>query len=355
MSARLDGVARCRVTPLFVTIYRAPMISLSHVTKRFGTTESSVVALDDVSLDVARGEIFGVVGQSGAGKSTLIRTVNLLERPDAGTVTVDGRVITDLSAGELRDARRGIGMIFQHFNLLTSRTVRGNVELALEIAGVGAKDRARRSAEILELVGLSDKAGSYPSQLSGGQKQRVGIARALASQPAVLLSDEATSALDPETTRSILELLKSINRELGLTVLLITHEMDVVKAICDSAALLESGRIVESGRLVDVISTPGSRLARELFPLGPILDHSGSTVIDITFSGGTADRPVIAQLARTHGIDVSILGAVIETIGGNQAGRTRLELPGTPETNAAAIADLRAQNLLVEVVAGGAA
>lgn len=330
------------------------MISLSHVSKSFGAPEAPVVALDDVSLDVARGEIFGVVGQSGAGKSTLIRAVNLLERPDSGTVRVDDGELTSLGLSELRAARRGIGMIFQHFNLLSSRTVRGNVELALEIARTPSNERRRRSGEILDLVGLGDKAEAYPSQLSGGQKQRVGIARALASKPSVLLSDEASSALDPETTRSILQLVKTINAELGLTVLLITHEMDVVKAICDSAALLQTGRIVESGKLVDLISTPGSRLARELFPLGEVAAHPGSTVIDITFSGGTADRPVIAQLARTHGLDVSILGAVIETIGGNQAGRTRLELPGSREAVGAAIADLRSQNLLVEIVAGGA-
>jgi len=323
------------------------MISIDHVSKTFG----DVRAIDDVSLQVGRGEIFGVVGQSGAGKSTLIRTVNLLERPDAGTVSVDGVELTALPAAGLREARRGIGMVFQHFNLLSSRTVRGNVELGLEIAGVPTRDRVRRSGEILELVGLGHRADAYPSQLSGGQKQRVGIARALASQPKVLLSDEATSALDPETTRSILELIRSIRDELGLTVLLITHEMDVVKTVCDSAALLESGRIVESGRLVDLISTPGSRLARDLFPLGPVQPRPGTTVIDITFSGGTADRPVIAQLARVHGLDVSILGAAIETIAGSQAGRTRLELPGSAAANEAAIADLRGQNLLVEVVA----
>jgi len=325
------------------------VISLSHVSKSFGAADSRVRALDDVSLEIERGTIFGVVGQSGAGKSTLIRSVNLLERPDSGTVTVDGRELTALGPAELRAARRNVGMIFQHFNLLSSRTARGNVELALEIAGVDARERTRRASEILDLVGLGDKASAYPAQLSGGQKQRVGIARALATQPSVLLSDEASSALDPETTRSILHLIKTINAELGLTVLLITHEMDVVKTICDSAALLEAGRIVESGSLVNLISTPGSRLAGELFPLGQATVRPGTTVIDITFSGGTADRPVIAQLARTHGIDVSILGAVIETIGGNQAGRTRLELPGTPEVNAAAIADLRSQNLLVEV------
>ena len=289
--------------------------------------------------------------QSGAGKSTLIRTVNLLERPDAGAVVVDGVDLTTIATGELRLARQKIGMIFQHFNLLSSRTVRGNVELALEVTGAERRERRRRADEILDLVGLADKAEAYANQLSGGQKQRVGIARALAAEPTVLLSDEATSALDPETTRSILELVRTINQQLGLTVLLITHEMDVVKTICDSAALLERGRVVEQGALVELISRPGSRLASDLFPLGDVPPHPGNTVIDITFSGGSADRPVIAQLARVHGLDVSILGAIIETIGGNQAGRTRLELPGSAEANASAIADLRSQGLLVEVAA----
>jgi D-methionine transport system ATP-binding protein len=328
------------------------MISISSVSKSFGSGAHRTVALDSVSLEVPEGDIFGVVGQSGAGKSTLIRTVNLLERPDSGTIRVNGRELTALADNDLRVARQGIGMVFQHFNLLSSRTVQGNVELALEVVGVETRERKRRAAEILDLVGLGAKATAFPSQLSGGQKQRVGIARALAARPRVLLSDEATSALDPETTRSILELLRTINQDLGLTVLLITHEMDVVKTICDSAALLEAGRIVENGKLVELISTPGSRLARDLFPLGAPDVVPGSTVIDITFSGGNADRPVIAQLARDHAIDVSILGAAIETIAGNQAGRTRLLLPGTPATNAAAIADLRAQGLLVEILGG---
>lgn len=326
------------------------MISLSHVTKTFGSGDAAVHALDEVNLSVARGEIFGVVGQSGAGKSTLIRTVNLLERPDSGTVTVDGQDLTAVGPEGLRIARQKIGMIFQHFNLLSSRTVLGNVELALEVIGVDSRDRRRRASEILDLVGLTAKTSAYPRQLSGGQKQRVGIARALAGKPTLLLSDEATSALDPDTTRSILELVKNISVELGLTVLLITHEMEVVKSICDSAALLERGRIVEQGSLVELISTKGSRLAHDLFPLGEVPPHPGDTVIEITFSGGAADRPVIAQLARTHGIDVSILGAAVETIAGNQAGRTRLQLPGSTEQNAAAIADLLNQGLLVEVV-----
>lgn len=330
------------------------MISLRHVSKTFGSGPNAVPALADVDLDVAEGEIFGVVGQSGAGKSTLIRTVNLLERPDSGTVTVAGRELTRATDSQLRIARQGIGMVFQHFNLLTSRSVTGNVELALEVVGVEARERRRRALEILDLVGLGSKAEARPGQLSGGQKQRVGIARALATRPSILLSDEATSALDPETTRSILELLGRINRELGLTVLLITHEMDVIKSVCRSAALLEAGSIVESGPLADLICAPGSKLARDLFPLGDVPPHHGNTVIDITFSGGVADRPVVSQLARAHGLDVSILGAIVETVAGNQAGRTRLELPGPPAANAAPIADLRGQGLLVELAGGDA-
>ncbi|MFP7760689.1 methionine ABC transporter ATP-binding protein [Marisediminicola sp. LYQ134] len=330
------------------------MISLRSVSKTFGEGDSSVAALRSVDLEVARGEIFGVVGQSGAGKSTLIRTVNLLERPDSGTVTVDGVELTSVGVADLRAARRNIGMVFQHFNLLASRTVRGNVELALEIGGARSASRRARAGEILDLVGLASKADSYPSQLSGGQKQRVGIARALATEPHVLLSDEATSALDPETTTSILELLRTINRELSLTVLLITHEMNVVKSVCDSAALLEGGRVIEQGPLVDLISAPGSRLARDLFPLGAVEHRAGEIVVDITFSGGSADRPVIAQLARDYGLDVSILGAVIETVSGAQAGRTRLAIPDGDDRAGAAIADLRRQGLLVEVVGGAA-
>ncbi|MDJ1114019.1 methionine ABC transporter ATP-binding protein [Microbacterium dauci] len=327
------------------------MIALEHVSKRYG----GVAAVDDVSLTIPTGEVFGIVGQSGAGKSTLARIVNLLERPDSGTVTVDDVELTSLRESDLRAARRRIGMVFQRFNLLNSRSVRGNVELALELDGTSRQDRRARAQEMLDLVGLGHRADASVHELSGGQQQRVGIARALAARPSVLLSDEATSALDPETTTSILELYRRINRELGLTVLLITHEMDVVKSTCDSAALIEAGKVVEQGRLVDVIKTPGSRLTGQLFPLGPIPEGvpADATVIDITFAGGNADRPVIARLARDHGVDVSILGAAVERIAGTQAGRTRLEVPG--EVAASVIADLRGQGLLVEVLQGVAA
>ena len=325
------------------------MILVDRISKSYGSGENAVHALDDVSLNIAKGEIFGVVGQSGAGKSTLIRTINSLERPDSGTVTVAGQDISRLRGAELRAARHNVGMIFQHFNLLSSRTVQANVELSLEITGMERGARRRRVAEILELVGLEGKAAAYPSQLSGGQKQRVGIARALASKPSVLLSDEATSALDPETTRAILALLRELSRELGLTVMLITHEMDVVKAICDSAAVMSQGRILEQGPVEGLLTTEKSLLGQALFPLGEIPENA-NTIIEITFNGVTADRPVIARLARTHGIDVGILGAAIETIRGHQTGRTRLELPGSRDTAVAAIDDLRGQGLFVEVV-----
>ncbi|MGQ4422544.1 methionine ABC transporter ATP-binding protein, partial [Streptomyces violaceoruber] len=248
------------------------MITTSGLTKVYRSRGREVTALDGVDLHVREGEVYGVIGQSGAGKSSLIRCVNLLERPTAGTVTVAGADLTALAgrgprAGrELRQARSRIGMVFQHFNLLSSRTVQDNVELPLEILGKSGKERSRKALELLDLVGLADKARAYPAQLSGGQKQRVGIARALAGDPKVLLSDEATNALDPETTRSILQLLRDLNRQLGLTVLLITHEMDVVKSICDSAALMDRGRVVESGTVGELLATPGSELAAALFP-----------------------------------------------------------------------------------------
>lgn len=338
------------------------MITTTGLTKIYRSGRSGrsrgheITALDGVDLHVREGEVFGVVGRSGAGKSSLIRCVNLLERPTAGTVTVDGTDLTALAgrgrrAGkELRRARTSIGMVFQHFNLLSSRTVQDNIELPLEILGHSGQERSRRALELLDLVGLADKAKVYPAQLSGGQKQRVGIARALAGNPKVLLSDEATSALDPETTRSILRLLRDINQQLGLTVLLITHEMEVVKTICDSAALMEKGRITESGTVGALLATPGSLLARELFPVDGAGSGPGGTVVDVTFHGEAAGRPVISQLSRTYNIDISILGAAMDTVGGRQIGRMRIELPGTFEENVVPVGFLREQGLQVEIV-----
>ncbi|MDB1113300.1 ATP-binding cassette domain-containing protein [Pseudomonas extremaustralis] len=243
------------------------MIVVEGVSKTYA--DGQPPALDNVSLQIADGSIFGIVGRSGAGKSTLLRCLNLLERPTTGRILMDGQDLIQLSDKQLRQQRQRIGMIFQGFNLLHSRNVADNVAVPLEIANVPKAERAARVAELLALVGLSDKALAFPSQLSGGQKQRVGIARALAARPAYLLSDEATSALDPETTASILELLRDINRQLGVTIVLITHELDVVKAICDSAVSLAEGRVVESGSLVQLQADPSSRLGRSLAPSRP--------------------------------------------------------------------------------------
>jgi D-methionine transport system ATP-binding protein len=336
------------------------VITTTDLRKVYRSRDRETVALDGVDLSVREGEVFGVVGRSGAGKSTLIRCVNLLERPTSGTVEVAGRDLTalagrsDRAPAALRAARAGIGMVFQHFNLLSSRTVQDNVELPLEILGTTRRERARRAAELLDLVGLSDKARAYPAQLSGGQKQRVGIARALAGRPRVLLSDEATSALDPETTRSVLELLRDLNRQLGLTVLLITHEMDVVKAVCDSAALMKDGRVTESGTVAELLATPGSELADALFPVGGAASGPDRTVVDVTFRGESATRPVISRLARTYNVDVSILGAAMETYDGRQIGRMRIELPGRFEDNVVPIGFLREQGLQVDVAAATA-
>ncbi|MFC4562572.1 methionine ABC transporter ATP-binding protein [Nocardiopsis mangrovi] len=312
--------------------------------KVYRVKRREVLALDGVDLHVRQGEIFGVVGQSGAGKSTLLRCVNLLERPTAGSVAVDGEELTALGGARLRAARRGIGMVHQHFALLSSRTVAANVAFPLEIAGIARAERRRRVGELLDLVGLADKAGAYPAQLSGGQKQRVGIARALASRPKVLLSDEATSALDPATTASILELLRDLNRELGLTILLITHEMDVIKRICDSAAIMESGAFTESGRVLDLLATPGSLLARSLFPL-PGTGLPDDTVA-LTYTRAY-DEPLMSELTRRFDVDVNVLGGAVEEVSGVSVGRLNVQISGANRD--AALDYLSGKGLLVEV------
>ncbi|GAA0963649.1 methionine ABC transporter ATP-binding protein [Actinocorallia libanotica] len=330
------------------------MIHIENIQKVYRARGRTVTALDDVSLHVAPGEVYGVIGRSGAGKSTLLRSVTMLERPDRGRVVVDGADLSALSERELRAARQRIGMIHQHFGLLSSRDVAGNVAFPLEVTGAPRKERRRRVAELLDLVGLDGLGRAYPAQLSGGQKQRVGIARALAGSPSVLLSDEATSALDPETTGSILALLRRLNRELGLTVLLITHEMDVVKNICDSAAVMHAGRITESGSVRELLTRSGSEIARGLFPLPPTVARPGTTIVDVTFVGDAAEESparFVSDLARAHSIDVGILGGSIEDLAGGRAGRLRLELPGTPDDNAAPLAHLRDRGLALEVAA----
>lgn len=324
------------------------MITLTNLCKTFDQRGRPVVALDGVSLRVSPGEIYGVIGPSGAGKSTLIRCVNMLERPTSGSVQVHGQEMTALSPAELRQARQRIGMIFQHFNLLTSRTVAGNIAFPLEITGVPAAERAQRVDELLSLVGLSDQANAYPAQLSGGQKQRVGIARALATQPDVLLCDEATSALDPQTTISILDLLRDLNRRLRLTILLITHEMNVVKHICDRVAVIEQGQIVEEGEVVELATQPDSYLSQALFPAGDLPPaQPGRLLVSAIFVGQSAEQPVLSQLVRSFVVDVNILGGSIQTIGGRRVGRLQIELAGAQANQA--LEYLKNQGLRVEV------
>ncbi|WP_374730683.1 methionine ABC transporter ATP-binding protein [Aliirhizobium terrae] len=311
-----------------------PMVSFEGVIKRFGGTggQPAFTALDGIDFSVAHGAIAGIIGRSGAGKSTLIRLVNGLEKATSGKVVVDGIEVGGLSESGLRDLRRQIGMIFQHFNLLTSRTAFDNVALPLEIAGVDSQAIKAKVGPLLDLVGLGDKANRYPSELSGGQKQRVGIARALATDPKLLLSDEATSALDPETTQSILELLKRINAELGLTVLLITHEMEVVKTIATDVAVIDKGRIVEAGSTFDVYANPAHETTRTLLASALALPEwlrtgikrspsSGDrALVRLVFFGETAFQPLTGRLVAELGADVNILAGGIEEIGGRPFG-----------------------------------
>jgi len=302
------------------------MITVTNLTKVYGKGDKAVAAVQDVSLHVPDGGIFGILGRSGAGKTTLMRCLTALERPTSGSVEVAGIELTSLNRPQLRQMRHRMGMIFQHFNLLGSRTAAANIAFPLEIQGISGLQRKARVDELLELVGLSDRAGSYPSQLSGGQKQRVGIARALAAGPQVLFCDEATSALDPATTEQILDLLKQINEATGVTVVLITHESEVVRRICDSAALMADGRIVEEGQLLDLLANPDSQLADILLPTGdPALDPGRDSVV-LTFAGEHTSEPVISGLTRHFGLDVSILGGSVDQIAGRKVGRLRVAL-----------------------------
>jgi D-methionine transport system ATP-binding protein len=335
-----------------------PVVRLKAVTKRFGTT----IALDRVSLTIRRGEVLGLIGRSGAGKSTLIRCLNGLERPDSGEVEVDGRSIVGLGERELQPLRRRIGMIFQHFNLLSAKTVADNIALPLKIEGQKRAARRARVAELLDLVGLADKGDAYPAQLSGGQKQRVGIARALAARPALLLSDEATSALDPETTDSILALLKDINRALDLTILLITHEMGAVRAIADRVAVLDGGRIVEQGPVWRVFATPRAATTRSLLrAFQPSLPEALAarlvpglgrrTVLKVVVVGDQAREPLLAELALAVGARASLLHGGVDTVQNRAVGALFLELDGRNEASfAAALEFLRQRASEVEAL-----
>jgi D-methionine transport system ATP-binding protein len=330
------------------------VIEFKNVHKTF-EGRASVHALRGVDLSIPSGEIFGIIGQSGAGKSTLVRCINMLERPDSGEVWVDGVLMNSLSPKELSKSRKRIGMVFQHFNLLNSRTVFQNIAFPLELARYPKKDIVERVTVLAELVGLTDKLQGYPGQLSGGQKQRVGIARALATQPRLLLCDEATSALDPDTTISVLRLLKDINERLKLTIIVITHEMQVIQEICDQVAVMENGTVQETGRVVDVFTRPRSRAARSMLQgfwdpkLPSALQSTGNTILRLTFANQKVHQPVIAQLVRTCGVDVNILYGRIDQLKTAPFGILLVELVGSNEQRSQSIAFLQENQVEVEV------
>lgn len=338
------------------------IIEFRGVTKSFGSGDAAVPAVDRLDLSIARGEIFGIIGYSGAGKSTLVRLVNALEHPTAGSVIVNGRDLTTLKERELRGVRAGIGMIFQQFNLFRSRTVFGNVAYPLKVAGWPADKRKQRVAELLAFVGLTDKAWSYPDQLSGGQKQRVGIARALATNPDILLADEATSALDPETTSDVLALLKRVNRELGVTIVVITHEMEVVRSIADRVAVLDAGRVIETGSIFEVFSDPQTPTAQRF--VGTVLrnqpgeadierlrgKHSGRIVSARIHDDGRLGS-VLSDAVGRHNVRFEIVYGGISALQGRSFGSLTLELLGEPADVDALIADLRTVTEVEEVAA----
>ena len=341
------------------------MIKLNNITKIFTLQDKKLTALDNVSLHVPKGQICGVIGASGAGKSTLIRCVNLLERPTHGAVVIGDVDLTQLSDAELVKTRRQIGMIFQHFNLLTSRTVFENVALPLELENKSKAEIQEKTTALLALVGLSDKHNVYPANLSGGQKQRVAIARALASDPKVLLCDEATSALDPATTQSILKLLKEINRTLGITILLITHEMEVVKRICDQVAVIDKGRLIEQGTVSEIFSNPKTELAQEFISstfhitlpeeylenLSDTPKHAKSyPIIKFEFTGRSVDAPLLSQASKKFGVELSILTSQIDYAGGVKFGFTIAEVEGDEDAITQTKVYLMENNVRVEVL-----
>jgi len=340
------------------------LIEIHNLTKIYHTTHQDIVALDNVSLSIKRGEIFGIIGLSGAGKSTLIRCINMLEKPTQGSIIVDGQDITALNKNELHLARQKIGMIFQQFNLLSSRSIFDNIMFPLEIAHVPTQPARQRVEELLEMVGLTDKARVYPDQLSGGQKQRVGIARALANDPKLLLSDEATSALDPQTTRSILKLLKDINSQLNLTILLITHDMNVIKQVCDRVAVINDSHIEEVGDVLSIFSNPRTPTSQsfintimnkgdtEEYTQNITKQQTGkySRLIRVSFIGSSAGEPIISSMIRTHDVDANILYGNIDRVKDVPFGNLILELIGTEETVSLAMAYLMNNGLEIEVL-----
>ena len=341
------------------------MIDIQDLSLTYAGPQGPVHALKNINLHIQAGEVFGIIGRSGAGKSSHVRCMNLLNRPVSGKKIVNGRDLLQLSDAQLRQARQEIGMVFQHFNLLSSRTVFDNAALPLELAGVSKAEIAQRITPLLELVGLAHLANRYPAQISGGQKQRVGIARALASNPRVLLSDEATSALDPETTRSILDLLRQVNRELGVTVVLITHQMQVIKQIADRVAVMEAGQVVELGAVLDVFTNPQQAITQSLIDeivpqelpasvqervqaltLGLPAGQSGQ-LLRLSYAGDSAYQPVLSHLIRELGLDLSILHGQIDDIQGQTFGSLAVFASGPPAQITAAIAYLQRNGVQV--------
>jgi D-methionine transport system ATP-binding protein len=340
------------------------IVRFQHVNKTYYSKEQTVTALRDINLEINQGEIFGIIGLSGAGKSTFLRSINRLEIPQSGSIRVGDTEMTTLTGKELRTARRKIGMIFQHFNLLASRTVFGNIAFPLEVAGAAPPAIKQRVLELADLVGLSDKLSNYPGQLSGGQKQRVGIARALANHPEILLSDEATSALDPQTTHSILKLLRDVNQRLGITIILITHQIEVIKEICDSVAILKNGMIIESGPVVQLFADPQTDIARNFIRtatddripenlqalIQSQADVRNSKLLRIFFRGGPAKEPVITSLIRRFNLVVNILYANLDFIRNTPFGSLIVTLDGAKENIEAAMVFLQEQGCRIEVL-----
>lgn len=344
------------------------MIALNHISKTFTVSQNEVHAVQDVNLTINDKDIFGIIGFSGAGKSTLVRCINLLERPTEGTVEVDGQELTGLSAKELRQSRKKIGMIFQHFNLMPSRTIFGNVAYPLRKSGLGKQEVHEKVCGLLHLVGISEKEDAYPSQLSGGQKQRAAIARALANDPKILLCDEATSALDPQTTKSILQLLKHLNETLGITVVVITHEMAVVKEICNRVAVMDHGRVVEEGEVFSIFASPKQRITREFIRTTSNLQKidelikagsqivalkPGEMIVRLSYIQRNASEPLISTVSQKFGINLNIIFADVEIVQDAPIGGTVAIVSGEREQITKAVEYLIERNVGVEVIRDG--